>query len=321
MQFLSDTTHRVQYSSRFLVLVGIFILCNLMIFPLLGFVIVTRMYDVTFEAIPLILSTPSQYDNGIQIMLLLQIITSFGGFFVTAFVFLKSYRYKAFDYLKLNYLPAPKALLLCLIVILSNIAVVNMLGALNHRIPVPELGGFKEMTEAMNEKMSALTDSLLVMNNMWDLIVRLFVMALLPAFVEEVFFRGLLQRFVSEWFGSVLVGVVVSALVFSLFHFRFQQIIPIFYVGLLFGYIYYRTGSLFYTILMHFVHNGFIVALTYFMEDVDTKEFMQDDYMPGVTWFIPSLIGLCAGLYFLFKMFPKKPAISEEQLKTGGEDE
>src|SRR5690606_29193452 len=136
------------------------------------------------------------------------------------------------------------------------------------------------------------------------LLVRLFAMALLPAFVEEVFFRGLLQRFVSEWFGSAISGIVVSALVFSLFHFRFEQIIPIFYVGLLFGFIYHRTKNLTYTIIMHFIHNGFIVALTYFVGGTDAKEFMKEDFVPGASWVIPSLIGLIAGIYLLLKMFP-----------------
>ncbi|MCO6495506.1 MAG: CPBP family intramembrane metalloprotease [Bacteroidetes bacterium] len=321
MQSQLDTKHRVQYSSRFLVLLGVFILSNFMIFPLLGFVLVTRMYDVTFEDIPLIVSNPSHYDYGIQVMLWLQVISSFGGFFVTAFIFLKSYRYRVFDYLGLSNNPNLKALLLCLLIIFSNIAVVNLLGALNYRIPIPDIGGFKELTESMNQKMSSLTDSLLVMNNIWDLMIRLFVMALLPAFVEEVFFRGLLQRYVSEWFGSAVAGIIVSALVFSLFHFKFEQIIPIFYVGLLFGYIYFRTRNLAYTILMHFVHNGFIVALTYYVGGTEAKEFMKDDYVPGVAWVLPSLLGLGIGIFFLMKMFPKQLIEVEEQNEAGGEDE
>ncbi|MCK9480658.1 MAG: CPBP family intramembrane metalloprotease [Bacteroidia bacterium] len=321
MQSQFDPKHRIQYSSRLLVLVGIFILCNFMIFPLIGFSAIAYVYEIGVMEIPNVLASPSAYSYGVNVMLWLQIITSFGGFFVSSFVFLKSYSYPPFEYLKLNKMPVVKAILLCLFIIVANIGIVSLLGGLNYRIPIPEFGGLQEIAARMNERASAMMESMLVMNGLSDLLIRLFVMALLPAFVEEVFFRGLLQRFITEWFGSIWTGIIVSALVFALFHFRITQILPIFFVGLLFGYIYYRTGNLYYTILMHFVHNGSIVILTYLVRDKDAQAFMQEDYIPGWEWIVPSIFGLVIGVYFLLKLFPLQPNSKNVLNQNGGDNE
>ena len=69
--------------------------------------------------------------------------------------------------------------------------------------------------------------------------------------------RGLLNarkydgsaRFAPVW------AIVISALFFAVIHANPWQAIPAFILGCLFGYIYYRTGSLKLTMLMHCVNN------------------------------------------------------------------
>lgn len=61
--------------------------------------------------------------------------------------------------------------------------------------------------------------------------------------------RGLLQK------TSPAVAIVVSATFFAILHMNPWQALPAFLLGLLFGYVYYRTGSLKLTMLMHCVNN------------------------------------------------------------------
>ena len=61
--------------------------------------------------------------------------------------------------------------------------------------------------------------------------------------------RGLLQK------GKPFAAIVVSALFFALLHANPWQALPAFMLGLLFGYVYYKTGSLKLTMLMHCVNN------------------------------------------------------------------
>ena len=73
--------------------------------------------------------------------------------------------------------------------------------------------------------------------------------------LEEILFRGLIFESCRERFGSG-AAVLVSALLFGLVHGVPVQIINAFVVGLIFGYIYLRTGSLLSVILLHVVNNG-----------------------------------------------------------------
>ena len=65
--------------------------------------------------------------------------------------------------------------------------------------------------------------------------------------------RGLLTRTRMKPFWAI----VVSALFFALIHMNPWQAIPAFLLGCLFGYVYYKTGSLKLTMLMHFTNNTF----------------------------------------------------------------
>lgn len=86
---------------------------------------------------------------------------------------------------------------------------------------------------------------------------------------EEVTFRGaiegILLKYTSPW-----KAVLCSALLFGLIHMNPVQIPFAFALGILLGWLYYKTGSLVPAILSHFINNatGFITMLT--MKDSNT---------------------------------------------------
>ncbi len=55
-------------------------------------------------------------------------------------------------------------------------------------------------------------------------------------------------------------AIIISALFFALIHFNPWQAVPAFLLGCLFGYVYYKTGSLKLTMLMHFTNNTFALV-------------------------------------------------------------
>ena len=77
--------------------------------------------------------------------------------------------------------------------------------------------------------------------------------------------RGLLTKMKPVW------AIVISALFFAIIHMNPWQALNAFIIGLIMGYIYYRSGSLWLTMLIHFVNNGFAVIMTQFssMEESD----------------------------------------------------
>ena len=86
--------------------------------------------------------------------------------------------------------------------------------------------------------------------------------------LEEVLFRGIiLEGFLKRY--SPVKAIFWSAFLFGLFHLNPWQFIPGFLIGLLMGYIYYRTRSLIPVVIIHMVNNCFSYLIMYiYGEDV-----------------------------------------------------
>ena len=97
----------------------------------------------------------------------------------------------------------------------------------------------------------------------WGLLPALFAMAFLPAVAEEILCRGLLYGSYREC--SVWRGALVSALVFALMHLNLNQFSYTLFLGIIFALVREATGSLTASMFMHFLMNGFNVALNYFV--------------------------------------------------------
>ena len=88
----------------------------------------------------------------------------------------------------------------------------------------------------------------------------LFVVAVLPAFLEELFFRGILLRGMKK-FGTV-ASVFYGAALFALYHQSPAQTLYQFICGACFALIAIRSESILPTVVSHFLNNALIVILT-----------------------------------------------------------
>ena len=94
-----------------------------------------------------------------------------------------------------------------------------------------------------------------------------------PVFEEwmcrGVVLRGLLTKMKPVW------AIVISALFFALIHFNPWQSLNAFIIGLVMGYVYYKTGSLWLTMVLHFVNNGTAVVLSHVDSLKDADMWIQ----------------------------------------------
>ncbi|MBM3912418.1 MAG: CPBP family intramembrane metalloprotease [Sphingomonadales bacterium] len=81
------------------------------------------------------------------------------------------------------------------------------------------------------------------------------VLALLPAFGEELVFRGSLQPLIQQQLRNPHAGVWVSALLFSAIHGQWLGFVPRCLLGALFGYLVLWSGSVWPAIMGHFCNN------------------------------------------------------------------
>ena len=82
------------------------------------------------------------------------------------------------------------------------------------------------------------------------------LVSLVPAFVEEFFFRGYMQRrLLQRWSPSVAIGVTTT--LFALIHMdSLHHIIAVIPIGLLLGIVAYRTRSVWPGVVLHMLHNA-----------------------------------------------------------------
>ena len=104
--------------------------------------------------------------------------------------------------------------------------------------------------------------------------VSLLCTAVFAPFFEEWLFRGIVLRGLLGKLKPVW-AILLSAVVFGLFHMNLWQAIPAALMGLLLGYVYWKTGSLKLTMLMHCANNTLSVLLMH-LHGTDANDTMYD---------------------------------------------
>ncbi|MAU36711.1 MAG: hypothetical protein CMD14_05000 [Flavobacteriales bacterium] len=101
------------------------------------------------------------------------------------------------------------------------------------------------------------------MDTIWDLLYTIFVIAIIPAIGEELFFRGYLQQTIGNWLSNHHKAILLTGFLFSAIHLDIQAIIPRFLLGVFLGYLYYWGRNLWLPILAHFTNNSLAVIFSF----------------------------------------------------------
>ena len=151
--------------------------------------------------------------------------------------------------------------------IFSTIAAAYILEAVTMLLP--------EMPESLKAQLE------LLMKGMPTWVAFISVAIYAPLFEEwlcrGLVLRGLLQK------TRPAVAFIVSAVFFAVIHGNLWQAVPAFGMGLLFAYVYYRTGSLKLTMLMHFANNAMALFTSKIPQFEDAETFM-DVLSPWAYW-------------------------------------
>lgn len=90
-----------------------------------------------------------------------------------------------------------------------------------------------------------------ILQNRWGYVL----VGLLAPLAEELVFRGAVLRALLRWQRSPWVGIAISAFLFALIHMNPAQMPHAFLIGLLLGWMYYRTDSIVPGVVYHWVNN------------------------------------------------------------------
>ena len=104
----------------------------------------------------------------------------------------------------------------------------------------------------------------LVLKDRWGY----FIVGLLAPLSEELVFRGAILRELLKWKENPWIGIVISAMLFSLVHMNPVQMPHAFLIGILLGWLYYRTDSIIPGVVWHWVNNT-IAYVVYNLTNTD----------------------------------------------------
>jgi membrane protease YdiL (CAAX protease family) len=118
------------------------------------------------------------------------------------------------------------------------------------------------------------------------------VFVVVPAFCEEIFFRGLVFRGIARSF-SPAWAIAGTTVLFSFAHGTVVQRVMMIFAGLYFGTVVWLSGSLWAGIMAHAVNNLAVIAVTHFFGD-------QLDRLAAPAWLLAlSLVVFVSALALL----------------------
>jgi len=124
--------------------------------------------------------------------------------------------------------------------------------------------------------------------NLKELATGLFVVAVSPAICEELMHRGIMLS-AYENRGS-MKAVVITSIIFGLFHFDITNLLGATFLGLLIGYYVIRTNSIYAGMLAHFVNNALNELMLYFSKnELSSPKFIT---IPEAELFASIVLGI-----------------------------
>lgn len=133
---------------------------------------------------------------------------------------------------------------------------------------------------------------------LWGIILSAVSTAVIPALAEELAMRGIVLQSLRK-FGDDF-AIFMSSFLFAVMHGNFVQAPFAFIVGLAFGYITVKTGSLWCSIAIHFFNNLMAVLLS-------TAELMMEENAYLTIYYLVFFLILCAGIASIIFMLKKHP--------------
>jgi uncharacterized protein len=141
-----------------------------------------------------------------------------------------------------------------------------------------------DILKSSNELAGEITRMVLVFNSFTDFIVKTLLVAFLPALSEELFFRAGIQKEMTEGSVNPNLAIILTAMIFSAFHMQFDGFLPRFFLGLILGYVYYWSGSLTISLVLHFFNNFILLLSAYLNPELLNSE--TESAMPQIPVYI-----------------------------------
>lgn len=152
------------------------------------------------------------------------------------------------------------------------------------------------------------------LDNVGGYLLSLFVLALLPAFIEECIYRGVVFNGIKSRF-KLVPAVLMGAFCFMIMHGSLNQTVYQFVLGIILCFIMYYTDNILYCMVFHFVNNFIVITMEYITTATGTNialDFGQWwQILLAIALFIIGAIIIWAFIVWLKKLSNKEDIVTD----------
>ena len=216
--------------------------------------------------------------ENIALLKYFQIVNQLGVFFIPVFLFSFLTTGSPGGYLQMKRYPTVFSVVAVIFLTFSILPAIHWLSGINESMHLPDfLNRVEEWMQRSEEKNQRLTEAFLSTKTFGGLLLNILMIGVMAAIGEELLFRSVLIRLFKNWSGNVHFAVVISAILFSAFHLQFYGFLPRLVLGLMFGYMFVWSGSVWLPVAAHFLNNTSAVVVYYFI-NTEVLETSAEDF-------------------------------------------
>ncbi|MEO0310817.1 MAG: hypothetical protein RIQ89_474 [Bacteroidota bacterium] len=248
--------------SKLLLTVGIVLLCAVAA-SVIATILASTLHGISIMQLQSLL-TQLTNPTTINIFKIIQTFSSIGTFIIPALLLAYLFSDHSTSYLHMGCKPTLAPTVLSILLLIIALPLINYLGALNAKLQLPaSLHSIEAWMKNAEQNAAQITAQFLKMNSLSDLVIMLFIVAIIPALGEELLFRGIVQRLTTQLTKNIHAGIWIAAIIFSAMHMQFYGFLPRMLLGALLGYLLIWSGNLWIPIIAHLVNNALAVIMAY----------------------------------------------------------
>jgi len=255
-----------------------------------------------------LIASPDYADNSmINALKFLQIMNNVFGMLVPALLFAWLCTGDMASYTGLS---TPASLVLAVVTILVIFSAQPLIGLsseINSRMILPKtFSSLESWMQRSEEQAKVLTEAFLKTTSIRGLILNIIIIAVLPSFTEEFLFRGVLASLFRDLTRNIHFAVFISSFIFAAIHMQFYGFLPRFLLGMVLGYLFFWSGSLWLPVTAHFVNNLLSVILE-FLYHKHLINSGSEDFGNHSSYFLYIISAVSVFSLLVFIWYKKKP--------------
>ena len=201
--------------------------------------------------------------DSIRTIKMLNFFFHLGTFILPSILFAKLGAFQPNDYLLTKKRPQLTPLLIIIVLFFAIIVFNDWLASINAKLDLSFIS--KNLQEDIYYSQVIQDKSIYAyIGTTWKSFgLNIFLLAIIPAIGEELFFRGVLQNLIAKASRKMHLSVWFTAFLFAFIHFQFMDFLPRFFLGAVFGYVVILTGKIWYSMILHFLNNALAVFILF----------------------------------------------------------